>query len=122
MVKGKHKTKSNGNQYMWASSKPSSLTTACPEYKDTPENQESVIKSCLMEIIECFKEDINNSLKEIKESIGKQANELNKVIQDLKVEVEIIKKTQVEANLEMENLGKWSGITDISIVIAMVYK
>ena len=75
-----------------------------------------------MEIIECFKEDINNSLKEIKESIGKQANELNKVIQDLKVEVEIIKKTQVEANLEMENLGKWSGITDISIVIAMVYK
>ena len=86
---------------MWASSKPSSLTTACPEYKDTPENQESVIKSCLMEIIECFKEDINNSLKEIKESIGKQANELNKVIQDLKVEVEIIKKTQVEANLKM---------------------
>ena len=47
---------------------------------------------------------------------------MSKANQDLKVEVETIKKTQVEANLEMENLGKRSGITDISIVIAMVYK
>jgi predicted nucleic acid-binding Zn-ribbon protein len=41
--------------------------------------------------------------------------ELNKAIQDLKVEVETIKETQMEANLEMENLGKRSGITDVSI-------
>ena len=34
--------------------------------------------------------------------------ELNKAIQDLKMEVEIIKKTQMETNLEMENLGKMS--------------
>jgi hypothetical protein len=40
---------------------------------------------------------------------------LNKVIEDLKVEVKTKKKTQMEANLEMENLGKWSGITDASI-------
>jgi hypothetical protein len=40
---------------------------------------------------------------------------LNKAIQDIKVEVETIKKTQVEANLEMENLGKKSRITDVSI-------
>ena len=38
---------------------------------------------------------------------------LNKAIQDLKVEVETIKETQMEANLEMENLGKRSGITDV---------
>jgi hypothetical protein len=31
------------------------------------------------------------------------------------VEVETIKKTQMEANLEMENLGKRSGITEVSI-------
>ena len=31
------------------------------------------------------------------------------------MEVETIKKTQMEANLEMENLGKRSGITDVSI-------
>jgi predicted nucleic acid-binding Zn-ribbon protein len=41
--------------------------------------------------------------------------ELNKAIQDLKVEIEIIKKTQMEANLEMENLRKRSGITKVSI-------
>ena len=37
------------------------------------------------------------------------------MIPDLKVEVETIRKTQMEANLEMENLGKRSGITDVSI-------
>jgi hypothetical protein len=31
------------------------------------------------------------------------------------VEAETIKKTQMEAMLEMENLGKRSGMTDISI-------
>jgi hypothetical protein len=41
--------------------------------------------------------------------------ELSKGIQDLKVEVETIKKTEMNANLEMENLGKRSGITDVSI-------
>jgi hypothetical protein len=40
----------------------------------------------------------------------KQVKELNKVLQELNVEVETIKKTQMEANLEMENLGKRSGI------------
>ena len=42
-------------------------------------------------------------------------NELNKVMQHLKVEVETTKKTQMEANLAMEKLRKRSGITDISI-------
>ena len=41
--------------------------------------------------------------------------ELNKTIQDLKREVDTIKKTQSEANLEIENLGKKSGTIDASI-------
>jgi predicted nucleic acid-binding Zn-ribbon protein len=41
--------------------------------------------------------------------------ELNKVIQNLKGEVETVKKTQMEANLEMENLRRRSGITDVRI-------
>ena len=41
--------------------------------------------------------------------------ELNKAAQDLKVEVETIKKTQMELNLVMENLGTRSGITPNSI-------
>jgi hypothetical protein len=68
-----------------------------------------------MKIIVSFKEGINNSLKEIQEKTGKQLKELNKMIQDLRLEVETIKKTQMEAILEMENLGKRSGITNVSI-------
>ena len=32
--------------------------------------------------------------------------EINKTVQDLKIEIEAIKKTQTEGILEMENLGK----------------
>ena len=41
--------------------------------------------------------------------------ELNKAVQDEKVKVQIIKTTQMEATLEKENLGKRSGVTDVSI-------
>jgi hypothetical protein len=41
-------------------------------------------------------------LKEIQENTSKQVKELNKAIQDIKLEVERKKKTQMEANLEME--------------------
>jgi hypothetical protein len=41
--------------------------------------------------------------------------ELNKTIQDLKREVETIKKTQNEATLEIETLGKKSETIDMSI-------
>ena len=41
--------------------------------------------------------------------------EMNKTILDLKREVETIKKTQSEATLEIEPLGKKSGTIDLSI-------
>jgi hypothetical protein len=41
--------------------------------------------------------------------------ELNKTVQGLKGEVETIKKTQSETTLEIETLGKKSGIIDVSI-------
>jgi hypothetical protein len=41
--------------------------------------------------------------------------ELNKTIQDLKIEVETIKKTQKETDLEIEILGKKSRNIDVSI-------
>ena len=40
---------------------------------------------------------------------------MNKVIQDLNLEIETIQKTQMEGNLEMKDLGKRSGITDVGI-------
>jgi cell fate (sporulation/competence/biofilm development) regulator YmcA (YheA/YmcA/DUF963 family) len=39
---------------------------------------------------------------------------MNKTIQDLKLEIETIKKSQKETNLELENLGKRSGVTSIT--------
>ena len=47
--------------------------------------------------------------------MNKQVMELNKNIQDLKREVYTMKKTQSEATLEIEKLGKKSGTIDASI-------
>ena len=90
-----------------------------------------------MMVIEDFKKDINNSLKEIQENTGKQVEalkeetqkspkelqentikpvkEMNKTIQDLKMELETIKKSQRETTLELENIGKELGAIDASI-------
>jgi DNA anti-recombination protein RmuC len=87
-----------------------------------------------MMMIEDFKKDINNSLKEIQENTGKQlealkeetqkslkelqentikqVKERNKTIQELKMELETIKKSQRETTLELENLGKRSGVIE----------
>jgi hypothetical protein len=110
MTKGKPKNLTNRNQDCSASSEPSTPTTASPGYPNTLEKQDSDVKSHLMMLVEDFKKDINNSLKEIQENIAKQVEilkeetqkslkelqentnkqvmELNKAIQDLKMEVE----------------------------------
>jgi uncharacterized protein YukE len=89
-----------------------------------------------MKMVEDLKEDINNFLKEIQENTSKQVEtlkeethksheeiqentikqvkELNKTIQDLKNEIETIKKSQMETTLEIENPGKRSGVTNTS--------
>lgn len=63
----------NRSQHNMAQSEPSSPTTACPWYPKIPEEQDYDLESQLMKTIEAFKEDINNSLKEIEENTGKQA-------------------------------------------------
>jgi chromosome segregation ATPase len=62
-----------------------------------------------------IKKEINNSLKEIQENTTKQVKELNKTIQDLKMEVETMKKSQRETTLKIENLENKSGANDASI-------
>jgi SMC interacting uncharacterized protein involved in chromosome segregation len=54
-------------------------------------------------------------LKELQENTIKQVKELNKTIQDLKMEIETIQKSQRERALELENIGKRSGVIDASI-------
>jgi SMC interacting uncharacterized protein involved in chromosome segregation len=137
MAKGKHKNLTNRNQGYLASSEPSSPSTESPGDPNTPEKQDLDLNLHLMMLIEEFKKDINNSLKEIQENKGKhvealkvetqkalkelqenttkQEKELNKTIQDLKMEVETIKKSQRETTLERENLGKILGVIDANI-------
>jgi hypothetical protein len=76
MLRGKGKNTSNRNQGCLASPETSSPTRASPGYPNTPEKQDSDLKSHLMMMIEDFKKDINNSLKEIQENTGKQIEAL----------------------------------------------
>ena len=116
MAGGKHKIISNRNQGYLASLESNYPTIASSGYTTTPEKQDTDLKTLLMMIMEDFKKDINNSLKEIQENKGKQVEtlkeetqkflnelqetttklvkELNKTIQDLKMEIETIKKSQ----------------------------
>jgi predicted nucleic acid-binding Zn-ribbon protein len=115
MEGGKHKDRSNRNQGYSASSEPNSPTIESPKYTITLEKQDSDLKSLLMMMTENFKKSISNFLKEIQENSSKPVKELNKTIQDLKMEVETIKKSQGETSLEIENLGKKSETIDANI-------
>ena len=46
--------------------------------------------------IEVFKEETNKSLNEIKENAIKQKKKISKIVQDLKLKIEAIKKIQTE--------------------------
>jgi hypothetical protein len=78
MAGGKQKNRSNRKQGYLASSEPNSPTIARPGYPNEPEKQDSDLKSLLMMMIEDFKKDINNSLKELQENTikgkGKKQN------------------------------------------------
>jgi hypothetical protein len=136
MAKGKLKNFTNRNKDHWASSEPIMPTIVSPGYPNTPEKQDLDINS-LMKLVEDFKKGINNSLKEIHENTAKkvealkeeaqksckklqentikQVIDLNKSIQDLKMEAEKVKKTQRETTLEIETIGRKSEPIDASI-------
>ena len=65
--------------------------------------------------VEGLKEETQKSLKELQENTTKHVKELNKAIEDLKMETETRKKSQRDTTLEIENLGKRSGIIHASI-------
>jgi hypothetical protein len=81
MAKGKCKNLTNRNQDYLAPSEPSSPNTASLGFPNTPENQDVDIKSHLMMMIEDFKKDINNSLKEKQENTGRQVEALKELTQ-----------------------------------------
>jgi hypothetical protein len=81
MVKGKRKNLTNRNQDHSPSSEPSIPTSASPGYPNTPEKQDSDLKSYLMMQVEYIKKGINNSLKEIQENSAKEVEALKEETQ-----------------------------------------
>jgi predicted nucleotide-binding protein (sugar kinase/HSP70/actin superfamily) len=79
--------------------------TAGPEHCNTAEAQGKDLKIVFKNMTEVLKEEMTKSLKEVYENTNKQWKEMNKTVQDLKVEIESIKKTQREGNVEINNLG-----------------
>jgi hypothetical protein len=71
------------------------------DFKKGINNSLKEIKENTAEQIEVLKEEAQKSLKELQENTTKQVMELNKNIQDLKIEVETIKKTQRETTMKM---------------------
>ena len=72
MVKGKHKNPTNRNQDRSPSSETSTPTSPSPEHPNTPEKLDPDLKAYLMMMVEDFKKDFNNSLKEIQENTAKE--------------------------------------------------
>jgi hypothetical protein len=62
-----------------------------PGYPNTPEKQDSDLKLHLMMMIEDFKKEINNSLKEIQENTSKQLEALK---EETQIPLKSYRKTQ----------------------------
>jgi len=130
MARGKRRNPSNRNQDYMASLEPNSPSKANTEYPNTPEKQDLDLKSHLIIMMEDFKKEIKNSLKEMQENTNKQAEALRDEIQislkelqknpikqekELKMERETKKKAQRETTLDIENQRKRQGAIDTSI-------
>jgi hypothetical protein len=85
------------------------------DFKKDINNSLKEIQENTSKQVEALKEETQKSLKELQENKTKQVKELNKTIQDLKKEIETVKKSQSETTLEIENLGKKSGAIVASI-------
>lgn len=71
MLRGKSKNMSNRSQYNLAPSQPSFPTTESSGYPNTTKEKGSNLKSHLVKMIEVFKGDTNNSLKETQENTNR---------------------------------------------------
>ena len=63
MVKGKRKNLTNRNQEHWASSEPSTPTTASPGCPNTSEKQDADLNSYLMIVVENLRRALITHLK-----------------------------------------------------------
>lgn len=70
--------------------------------------QEKDLRTVCMTRIETFKKEMSNSLKEIQKNTNEQCKEMNETVEDLKMEVELMKKTQtkgIQQNIRKERIS-----------------
>ena len=114
MARGNGKNLTNINQEQWASSESSKPTTESPGYPNTPDKQDSDLKSYLLMVVEDFRMYINNLLKEIQENTAKQVEalkeEAQKSLKELQEntakQVEVLKELQVNTAKLVEETQK----------------
>ena len=102
MARGNGKNLTNINQEQWASSESSKPTTESPGYPNTPDKQDSDLKSYLLMVVEDFRMYINNLLKEIQENTAKQVEALKEEAQKSLKELQENTAKQVEVLKELQ--------------------
>jgi hypothetical protein len=109
MERDKHKKKIHRNQGYLASSEPNVPNSACSGYTITQEKQDMDLKSLFRMMMEDFKKEIKNFLKEIQENTGKQLEGLKMETQKtLKELQENITKQEKELDKTIQDLKKGS--------------
>lgn len=98
---------------------PSCLAIASPGCLNPAKAQGDDFKNDAIKIPEAFKDEINKFLKEMQENTSKYAREVNKMVQELKIEIETVNKTKIEAIPLMETLRKNRNTTDKGITSRM---
>jgi len=130
MTRGKRRNQNNRNKDYMASLEPNFPTKAKTKYPNTTEKQDLDLKSYLIMMLEDFKKDMKNSLREKQENINKQVEAYReesqkspkefqentiKQLNELKMEKKSLKKAQRETTLDKENQKKRQGALDTSI-------
>jgi hypothetical protein len=105
MAKRQCKNTVNWSQGNMESSELSYPDTAIPGYPNIAKTQDD-LKSNLIKMIEAFKEEMNKFSKEVQENTIKHVKELNKTVQDLKMELEAKRKYKLRESRRWKTLGR----------------
>uniref|UniRef100_A0ABK0LHP3 Nucleic acid binding protein n=1 Tax=Rattus norvegicus TaxID=10116 RepID=A0ABK0LHP3_RAT len=100
MARGKRRNPSNRNQDYMAPSEPNTPIKTNMEYPNTPEKQDLVSKSYLIMMLEDFKKDVKNSLREQVEAYREESQKCLKESQKSLKEFQKNIHKQVEAHRE----------------------
>lgn len=82
----------------------SNLTTGGAEKSNTAQAQVEGLQRVLTNMLVVLREDMNKYINEMCGNNNSQSNEIKKTVQDLKVVIKSIKKTQTKGKYKMEYL------------------